>query len=152
MYIIKVALVALSLGLLAGCQSESFNPVDSTSSDLTLNKDGLVSSSSLVAFDGKEPKAWGQLDYLQSGGIEFSFRGHRLLRNTNYVLCYGNFEVATGKTNNGGNLILSGKADNIYYDTAFSLWYADENGNLLSSVPSEAKVLNEGAKSKVENK
>ncbi|MFO7525831.1 MAG: hypothetical protein R6W68_10280 [Ignavibacteriaceae bacterium] len=152
MYIIKVALVILSLGLLAGCQSESFNPVDSTSSDLTLNKAGFVYSSRLFAFDGKEPKAWGQLDYQQTGGIEFSFRGHKLLRNTNYVLCYGNIEVATGKTNNGGNLILSGKAENIYYETAFSLWYADENGKLLSPVPTEAKVLSEGAKSNGVNK
>src|SRR5690606_21524261 len=146
----KALIIALSIivvALFTGCQAESFNPVDSLTETQTINKIEVVSSSArLFAFDNKEPKAWGHLDYQVNDKFEFNFRGHRLQRNTAYVLCYGNVEVASGISNNGGNLILNDWAEEITYETIFILWYADENGNQLSPVPSEAKVLIDGFK------
>lgn len=147
MKVLKIALSIIVAALFTGCQTESFNPVDSFTETQTVNKSEVVSSSArLFAFDNKEPKAWGHLDYQVNDKFEFNFRGHRLQRNTAYVLCYGNVEVASGISNNGGNLILNGRAEEIVYETVFSLWYADENGNMLSPVPSEAKVLSDGVK------
>lgn len=145
---LKIALSIIVVALFTGCQTESFNPVDSFTETQNLNKGDVVSSSArLTAFDDKEPKAWGHLEYQSDDRLEFNFRGHRLQPNTAYVLCYGGVEVAAGVSNNGGNLIVNGWAENIAFETVFSLWYADENGNQLSPVPSEAKVLADGVKS-----
>lgn len=135
--------------LFTGCQSESFNPVDSSGNDLILNKTEQLQNAELYPFDNKEPRAWANIDYETSGGITYAFNGHKLKKSTNYALCYGNTVIASGRSNKGGNLNLRGTTPQKFnFDTIFSLWYADEEGNLLSSMPAEGKVLIDGFREK----
>jgi hypothetical protein len=149
MWTIKIFSALMVFILFTACQTESFNPVDSSYDEQTLNKADGQLSVKLYPYDNKEPNASASIDYTINGKLTFALRGHKLLKNTNYALCYGNIVVAYGTSNGGGNLNLRGSTDRrIYSDRIFSLWYADDNGNLLSPVPSEGKVLIDGFRGK----
>ena len=106
--------------------------------------------------------SWGKMTYNQSGPVfDYIFNGHKLEPNTDYSLIYyadpwpGNHPgalIASGTSNNGGNINLSGSvdigmdlpdADDANYPNGAKIWlvlsddYDSDNAKMASWNPTE---------------
>ena len=125
----RIAILTLALVLLLGMAAtpvmaaKGDNPANDKAGKLYLyEKD----SNWDIVWDG----AWGKMSYKLSGtNIDFVFNGHRLVAGTDYSLISYNdpwpgspVELASGTSNDDGNIHLAGSSVNLSKDSDIKIW------------------------------